>query len=196
MGHLLSSVDDIFGQSEAVDAGPSGDRVVTRRGVSHLHGIELQEGLSQSHSTEQQVPAGGNRAVCISVCCVQLPSEVGSDHLQMLLNSYCNTCTCTCTFCLFSNYRLDQYHLFLLESHFFFCISIRTVTRAQFLNTLPTSGFHTGGSKQQQAAAVTSEPRTDTLITMHAPISGLVINEILRVPYSYLENMCQYHDTN
>lgn len=45
-GHLLSSVDDILGQSEAVDAGPAGDRVVPRWGVSHLHGIELQEGLS------------------------------------------------------------------------------------------------------------------------------------------------------
>lgn len=55
-GHLLSSVDDILGQSEAVDAGPAGDRVVPRWGVSHLHGIELQEGLSQSHPAEQQVP--------------------------------------------------------------------------------------------------------------------------------------------
>lgn len=67
-GHLLSSVDDILGQSEAIDTGPPGDRVVTRWGVSHLHGIELQEGLSQSHSAEQQVPAGGHRAVCVCVC--------------------------------------------------------------------------------------------------------------------------------
>lgn len=91
MGHLLSSVDDILGQSEAVDAGPAGDRVVTRRGVSHLHGVELQEGLSQSHPAEQQVPAGDTEhmhRVSDCVCCVELPSEVGSDHLQMLLNSY------------------------------------------------------------------------------------------------------------
>lgn len=61
MAHLLSSVDDVLRQSQAVDAGPPGDRVVTWWGVSHLHGIELQEGLPQSHSAEQQVPAGDTK---------------------------------------------------------------------------------------------------------------------------------------
>lgn len=54
---LLSSVDDVLGQSEAVNARPAGNGVVTRWGVSHLHGAELQERLPQSHPAEQQVPA-------------------------------------------------------------------------------------------------------------------------------------------
>lgn len=52
----LLSVDDILGQSQAVDARPAGDGVMTRWRVSHLHGAELQERLSQSHPAEQQVP--------------------------------------------------------------------------------------------------------------------------------------------
>ncbi len=55
LADLLSSVDDVLGQSEAVDARPAGDRVVTRWRVSHLHGTELQKGFTQSHPAEQQV---------------------------------------------------------------------------------------------------------------------------------------------
>lgn len=53
---LFSSVDDVLGQREAVNAWPAGNRVVARGGVSHLHGAKLQEGFTQSHPAEQQVP--------------------------------------------------------------------------------------------------------------------------------------------
>lgn len=59
---LTCSVDDVLGQSEAVNARPAGDGVVTRRRMSHLHGAELQEGFTQSHPAEQQVPARNKEA--------------------------------------------------------------------------------------------------------------------------------------
>lgn len=54
--YLLSSVDDVLGVGEPVDAGPPDHRVVSRGGVGHLHGAELQERLPQGDSAEQHLP--------------------------------------------------------------------------------------------------------------------------------------------
>ena len=53
--YLLSSVDDVLGVGQAVNARPADHRVVSWGGVGHLHGTELQEGLPQSDSTEQHL---------------------------------------------------------------------------------------------------------------------------------------------
>lgn len=39
--YLLSSVDDVLGVGQAVDARPPDHRVVSWGGVGHLHGTEL-----------------------------------------------------------------------------------------------------------------------------------------------------------
>lgn len=54
--YLLSSVDDVLGEGEAVDAGPPRHRVVARWGVGHLHSTELKEGLPEGYAAEQQLP--------------------------------------------------------------------------------------------------------------------------------------------
>lgn len=50
--HLLSSVDYILCVGQAVDAGPANHRVMSRGGVGHLHGTELEEGLPQGYTAE------------------------------------------------------------------------------------------------------------------------------------------------
>lgn len=54
--YLLAPVDDILSIGQPIDAGTSNNRVVTRRGVCHLHSAELEEGFSQGHPAEQHLP--------------------------------------------------------------------------------------------------------------------------------------------
>lgn len=54
--YLLSSVDDVLCECEAVDAGSAWHRVVTWWRVGHFHGTELKEGLPESYTAEQQLP--------------------------------------------------------------------------------------------------------------------------------------------
>lgn len=68
---LLSSVDDVLCERQAVDAGPARHRVVARWRVSHLHGTELQEGFAQSHPAEQQVPRRDKKGRQEVVCALQ-----------------------------------------------------------------------------------------------------------------------------
>ena len=53
--NLFPAVDDVLGVVEPPLGRPPCHRVVPRGGVGHLHGRELQEGLAQSHSTQQQL---------------------------------------------------------------------------------------------------------------------------------------------
>lgn len=54
--HLLASVDDVFCIGQPVYAWPPDHRMVSRGGVGHFHGAELQEGLPKSDSAEQHLP--------------------------------------------------------------------------------------------------------------------------------------------
>ena len=53
--YLLSPVDDILGEGEAAYTGPAHHAVVTRRGVRHLHGGELEKTFTQRHSAKQKL---------------------------------------------------------------------------------------------------------------------------------------------
>lgn len=82
MAYLFSAVDDILGVCQAVDTGTADHRVMSRGSVGHLHGAELQKGLSQCHTTEQHLPVGNQHM------------NMKNIHLCMCLRcmSYCVRC--------------------------------------------------------------------------------------------------------
>lgn len=53
--HLLSPVDHVFGVGEAAGRGTPYNGVMTGWGVSHLHGAELEEALSQADAAEEEL---------------------------------------------------------------------------------------------------------------------------------------------
>lgn len=53
--YLFSSVDDVLGEGEAINAGSARHRVVAWWRVGHLHGAELKEGFAESYAAEQQL---------------------------------------------------------------------------------------------------------------------------------------------
>ncbi len=54
--HLLPPVDDVLREVEPPDRGPPHDRVVSWRGVGHLHGAELEEALAEGDAAQEQLP--------------------------------------------------------------------------------------------------------------------------------------------
>lgn len=53
--YLFSSVDDVLGVRQPVHARSPDNWVMSRRGMSHFHGAELQKGFSEGHSTEKHL---------------------------------------------------------------------------------------------------------------------------------------------
>lgn len=54
--YLLSSVNDILCQCQSIHTGPPSHWVMSRGRMSHFHRTELQEGLAQCYTTEEQLP--------------------------------------------------------------------------------------------------------------------------------------------
>ena len=53
---LLTPVNHVLWEGEASNGGSPHHRVVSRRGMGHLHCIELKERLAKSHTTQQELP--------------------------------------------------------------------------------------------------------------------------------------------